>query len=146
MAGTTYDKTKEVEVTGEVLPGINTITIKIDFNKLPVKTTDDNWKIYPVKDGWVLQDGYTRVPVASSSIATVDIGTAEDGTELDTAIDISVAVTNMTVMDTLVIGTPIIITSDDYIWLDFNSAAVSDGTLEIHLLIFAAPGEDSRTD
>ena len=146
MAGTTYDMTKQVEVTGEILPGISPITIKIDFAKLPVATTDDNWKIYPVRDGWVLQDGYTRVPVASSSIATVDIGTAEDGTELDTGIDISAQATDITVMDTLVMGTPIIITADDFIWLDFNSAAVSDGTLEIHLLIFAVPSEDSRTD
>jgi len=146
MAGTTYDMTKRVEVTGEVVPGISPITIKIDFAKLPVAASGDNWKIFAIKDGWVLYDGYTRVPVASASTATVDVGTAEDGTQLDAAIDISVAATDITVMDTLVAGTPIVVTADGYIWLDFNTAAVSDGTLEIHLLILAMPGEDSKSD
>lgn len=146
MAGTTYDMTKEVEVVGEISPGLSPITIKIDFSKIPVKAADDNWKIFPVKDGWVLQDGYTRVPVASTSTADVDIGTAEDGTQLDTATDLSVQATDMTLMDTMAFGTAIIITSDGWIWLDFNTAAVTDGTLEIHLLIYAAPGEDSRVD
>ena len=146
MSGTTYDMTKLVETTGEVGPGLSFVTIKIDFAKLPVAAADDNWKILAVNDGWVLYDGYTRVPTASSSTATVDIGTAEDGTELDAAIDLSSAATDITAMDTLVAGTPIIITADGYIWLDFNTASVSDGTLEIHLLIAAVPGEDSKTN
>lgn len=149
MAGTTYDYTLRrpgIEQIGEVCPGINTVTIKIDFQKLNVAASDENWKILAVKDGWILYDGYTRVPVASDSVATVDVGTAEDGTELDTAIDLSSQATDITVMDTLVAGTPIIITADGWIWLDFNSAAVTNGTLEFHLLIWAPPAEDSKSD
>jgi hypothetical protein len=142
MAGTTYDKTKEVEVVGGVLkPGLNNVLITIDFTKMNVAAAGDNWKIFALQDGWILYDGYTRVG-ASASAATVDIGTAEDGVELDTAIDISSAAADWTVMDTLVSGTPIIVTADGFIWLDFNSATVSDGKLEIWLVILAAPGED----
>jgi hypothetical protein len=144
MAGTTYDMTKQVDVMGEVGMGISTIRIHIDFAKLPVNAADDNWKILKLKEDWILYDGYTKCS-ASTSIATVDVGTQEDGTELDTAIDISTALTDWTVMDTMVSGTPIIVTADGYIWLDFNAAAVSDGWLDIFLLILGAPGEDNLT-
>ena len=143
MAGTTYDKTKDVKVVGQVKPGVNPILISIDFTKLNVAAADNNWKILAVKDGWVLWDGFTRIKHASSSTATVDVGTAEDGTELDTAIDLSSQATDWTKIDTLKDGTKIIVAADGYIWLDFNTAAVSDGTLEILLFIGAAPNEDS---
>lgn len=142
MAGTTYDMTKQVEVSGMTKPGIFPILIKIDFSKLNVAASDDNWKIFAVKDGWILWDGFTKVATVSASIATVDVGTAEDGTQLDTAIDISSAATDWTKMDTLKDGTKIIIAADGYIWLDFNSAAVTDGTLDILLFFGTAPGED----
>ena len=142
MAGTTYDMTKEVEVIGELSPGVSPILIKIDFTKLNVAASGDNWKIFTVKDGWILWDGFTKIPTASSSAATVDIGTAEDGTQLDTAIDISTGAADWTKMDTLVDGTKIIVAADGYIWLDFNDAAVTDGVLEILLFIGTAPGED----
>jgi len=144
MAGTTYDMTNndKIRILGETSPGISPILITIDFTVTPVNATDDNWKILELKDNWILHSGFTRC-TASSSAATVDIGTAEDGTELDTAIDISSALTDWTVMDTLKDGTKVIITDDPgYIWLDFNSAAVSDGILEILLYIQTAPGED----
>jgi hypothetical protein len=143
MAGTTYDKTKDVTIIGGVNhPGVNDVVIKIDFSELNVAAADDNWKVFTLQDGWILYDGYTRIPTASASTATVDVGTAEDGTELDAAIDISVAAADWTVMDTLVSGTPIIVTADGYIWLDMNTAAVTDGVLEIWLRILAAPGQD----
>lgn len=145
MAGTTYDKTTptgQLEVLGNVCPGYNVIRINIDFAKTPVLAADDNWKILKLNDGWILKCGYTKL-TASTSTATVDIGTAEDGTELDTAVDVSTASADWQVMDTLVEGTPIIITADGYIWLDFNTAAISDGTLDILLEIVAAPQEDS---
>ena len=147
MAGTTYDKTNgQLEVLGTVKPGFNAILIKIDFSKTPVLAADENWKILQLNEGWELMNGYTKLLVASSSTATVDIGTAEDGTELDTAVDVSVQATDFQAMDTLVAGTPILIAADGYIWLDFNTAAISDGTLEILLQIVCAPGQDSLTD
>jgi len=141
-----YDKTKEVEVLGEISPGFNFITIKIDFNKVPAKATDDDWKVFVLNNNWVLLNGYTQIPVASTSLGTIDIGTAQDGTELDTAIDISTGATGMTAMDTLLYNAAIVITADGYIYLRFNTAPVLDGVLEIHLEILAAPTEDSRTD
>ena len=144
MAGTTYDKCKDVEVSGITTPGIFPILIKIDFSKLPSAASGDNWKIFAVKDGWILWDGFTKVTTASSSVATIDIGTAEDGTQLDTAIDVSTQATDWTKMDTLVDGTKIIIAADGYIWLDINDAAITDGTLDILLFFGTAPGEDQE--
>ena len=147
MAGTTYDKTKgRLQVLGTVKPGFNAIVIQIDFSKTPVLAADENWKILDLNEGWELMNGYTRLSVASTSVATVDIGTAEDGTELDTAVDVSVQATDWQAMDTLVAGTPILIAADGYIWLDFNGAAISDGTLDIFLQIVCAPNQDSLTD
>lgn len=147
MAGTTYDKTNgQLQVLGTVKPGFNVILVKIDFSKTPVLAADENWKILQLNEGWELLNGYTRLPVASSSVATVDIGTAEDGTELDTAVDVSTAATDFQAMDTLVAGTPILVTADGYIWLDFNTATISDGKLDILLQIVCAPEQDSLTD
>lgn len=150
MAGTTYDKTfpnGQIPTYGtEVKPGFNTVVIRIDFSVTPVAAADDNWKILKLNEGWKLHCGYTRIPTASTSTATVDIGTAEDGTELDTAVDLSTAATDWQAMDTLVQGTPILITADGYIWLDFNTAAVSDGLLDIWLEIIVAPEQDSTVD
>ena len=150
MAGTTYDKTVptgQLEVLGgAVKPGFNVVVIKLDFSKTPVAAAGDNWKLFQLNEGWELLNGYTRLSTASTSTATVDIGTAEDGTELDTAVDLSTASTDWQAMDTLVAGTPILVTADGYIWLDFNTAAVSDGTLDIMLQIVVAPEQDSITD
>ena len=144
MAGTTYDMTKHPKIQrfGTINPGINVVKIRIDFTKTPVAAAGDNWKIFELKEEWILMGGWTRNVTASSSAATVDIGTAEDGTELDTAVDISTALTVWTAMDTMVVETEIIMTADGYIWLDFNDAAVTDGDLEIMLLILVEPGND----
>ena len=147
MAGTTYDKTNgQLQVLGTVKPGFNSIVIQIDFSKTPVAAADENWKVLQLNEGWELMNGYTRLSVASTSTATVDIGTAEDGTELDTAVDVSVQATDWQAMDTLVAGTPILVAADGYIWLDFNTAAIADGTLDIYLQIVCAPNQDSLTD
>jgi len=147
MAGITFDKTNgELEVLGTVRPGFNSIVIKIDFSKTPVTTIGDNWKVLALNEGWELLNGYTRLSTASTSAATIDIGTAEDGTELDTAVDVSTQATDWQAMDTLVAGTPILVTADGYIWLDVNTATISDGTLDIYLQIICAPTQDSLTD
>lgn len=143
MAGTTYDMTKKVEVIGEQKPGTFPVLIRIDFSKLPVAAAGDNWKVLAIKDGWILKCGYTRMSTDSTSTGTIDIGTQEDGVELDAAFDVDAgSQSDWTVMDTLVEGTPIIVTADGYIWLDFNTAVIEDGVFEILLEIFCAPGSD----
>ena len=141
-----YDKTNptgQIEVLGaNMYPGLNSIRMLFDFSKTPVAAAADDWKVLKLGAGWQLLDGKTRVPVASTSTATLDIGTAQNGTELDAAIDLSTQATGWTDMDTLVSGSPIEVTADGFIWFDFNTAAVSDGTLEVWLLIQVAPGED----
>jgi hypothetical protein len=150
MAGTTYDKstpTGQLEVLGSnIYPGYNVVVIKIDFSKTPVAASGENWKVLKLNEGWQLINGHTRISTASSSVGTVDIGTQEDGVELDTAIDLSTQATDWTAMDTLVAGTPILVSADGYIWLDFNDAAVNDGTLDIRLEIVVNAEQDSVTD
>ena len=146
MAGTTYDKTSptgQLEVYGDIKPGFNVLVFKIDFSKTPALAAGDNWKILAVKDHWELFNGYTRLTTASTSAGTVDIGTAEDGVELDAAVDVSVAAADWQAMDTLIAGTPILVAADGFIWLDFNDAAVSDGTLDIKLQIIVPPDSDN---
>jgi hypothetical protein len=150
MAGTTYDKTTpqgQITTLGDnMYPGYNVVVIKLDFSKTPVAAADDNWKVLKLNEGWQLINGHTRLSTASTSTATVDIGTAEDGTELDAAVDLSTAATDWQAMDTLVAGTPILVAADGYIWLDFNDAAVTDGTLDIRLEIVVNAEQDSLTD
>lgn len=144
MAGTEYDMTKHPKIQrfGTVNPGINVLKFSIDFTKTPVNAADDDWKIYEFKEEWILMGGWARNTSASTSAATVDIGTAADGTELDTAVDISTALTVWTAMDTMVVETEIIMTADTGLYLNFNAAAVSDGNLEIMLLVLVEPGND----
>jgi hypothetical protein len=144
MAGTTYDKVTLLERLGIINSGFNYLYIKIDFSKTPVAAAGDNWKIARTKDGWLFKACYFRMPTDSTSTATIDVGTAEDGTELDTAIDVDAgsqeAWTAMTPTD----ASPVEVTADGYIWLDFNTAAISDGVIEFMFEIMAAPGEDSE--
>ncbi len=147
MAVSTTNMTKHPKIQryGTINPGHNLIKIVIDFSKTSVDTADDDWTILNINDDWILGGGWTRMSTASTSAATCDIGTAGDGTELDTAIDLSSATTTWTAMDTMVVETEIIPTADGYIFLNFNSAAVSDGVLEILLTILVEPGNDSIT-
>lgn len=148
MAGTTYDMSAhpKIQRLGDVKPGVNYLYVKIDFTKTPVAAADENWKILKIADEWIFLAGFTRNPTASTSTATVDVGTAEDGTEFDTAIDISTGLTTWTVMDTLKDGTAVVITADGYVWLDFNTAAVTDGNLEFLFIVATGPGDDSYVD
>ena len=146
MAGTTYDMVNEVERLGDIKTGLNYLYIKIDFSKTPVSASGDNWKIARIRDGWLFKGSYFRMATDSTSAATIDVGTTEDATDLDSAIDVDGGTQTAWTVMTPTDAVPVEVSADGYIWLDFNSAAISDGMIEFLFTILAEPGSDSETD
>ncbi len=126
---------------GTPCPGEFYIYSKIDFSKTPMSAVGDDFKLSAIKDGWLIKDSYFRMLTASTSAGTVDVGTAQNGTELDTAIDVDGANTAWAAM-TPTNASPVEVTADGFIWLDCNTAAIEDGILELMFCIMAAPGDD----
>ena len=127
---------------------------KVDFAKQNMGINDD-LRLFKVKDKWVLRNGYTRCLVASGVANTIDLGTAQNGTELDAAANANSA-GDWLQMDTLGIVvvddtvdvnvTQIPITADGYIWLDNNTAAASSGIFEVMLEVMVGPNDAEGTD
>ena len=126
---------------GTPSPGEFYLYKKVDFSEDPMAAVGDDFKLAGTKDGWLIKDSYFRMPVASTSAGTVDVGTAQDGTELDTAIDVDGANTAWAAM-TPTNAVPVEVTADGFIWLDCNTAAIEDGVIEFMFCIMAAPGDD----
>lgn len=119
------------------------IYCKIDFSKTSLATAND-YRIARVGKGWLYKASYFRMPTDSTSLGTVDVGTTQSGTDLDSAIDVDAgsqtAWTAMTPTDAV----PVEQAADGYIYVEANSAAISDGVLELMIWVQAAPGEDSK--
>lgn len=141
MATTTDLRSEGMGTPG---PGLFYLYAKVDFTEHPMAAASDDHKILAVQDGWIIVDSWYRMPTASTSTGTIDIGTAQNGTEIAAAVDADGALTAWTQ------GTPqydggaeVEITADGSIWLDCNTAAITDGVLEVLLLCVAAPGDDA---
>jgi len=124
-------------------PGTFWLYCNFDYGKQNMGINDDA-RIFQVRDKWVLLRGFSRCLVASGVASTIDIGTAQDGTELDTAFDTNSA-GDWTIMDTLKSAGEISLTSDGYIWADNNTAAASSGIFEVAIEVYAGP-EDAEFD
>ncbi len=141
----TYDLTAQ-EVVGNSATGLFYIYASIDFSEHNTAAANDDIKIARTRDGWLFLGAFFRMPTDSTSAATVDVGTAQNGVELDTAIDLDAGTqTGWTAM-TPTYASPVEVTSDGYIWLDINTAACTDGVLQMMFIVMAGPGEDSITD
>jgi len=126
---------------GDSKPGLFYIYSKVDFAKYPMAAIGDDFKLAGTKDGWLFLGAFFRMLTVSTSAGTVDVGTAQDGVELDTAIDVSGANTAWAAM-TPTYAAPVEVTADGHIWLDCNTAAIEDGVLELMFIVMAAPGDD----
>ena len=151
-----YNYYKEFHSSGTQAPCFPTFWLyaKVDFNKQPLGINDD-LRLFKIKDKWVLRNGYTRCLVASGVANTIDLGTAQNGTELDTAANANSA-GDWLQMDTLGIVivddtadvnvTQIPVTADGYVWLDNNTAAASSGVFEVMLEVMVSPNDAEGTD
>ena len=117
---------------------------KVDYAKQNMGINGD-LRLFKVKDKWLLLRGFCRNLVESGVASTVDIGTAQNGTELDAAFDTNSA-SDWTIMDTLKGGGEISLTADGYIWVDNNVAAATSGQFEVCIEVYAGPDDAEGTD
>jgi hypothetical protein len=117
---------------------------KVDYGKQNMGINDD-LKLFKVKDKWLLLRGFCRNLVASGVASTIDLGTAQNGTELDAAFNTNSA-SDWTIMDTLKGGGEIALTADGYIWADNNVAAATSGEFEVMIEVYAGPYDAEGTD
>ncbi|MFA9408739.1 MAG: hypothetical protein ACERKJ_07870 [Candidatus Dadabacteria bacterium] len=127
-----------------IKPGSNWFFFRINWTETPF-LQNDTAKICEVKDHWILKSGFTRATVATSGAASMDIGTATTGQEIDTAIAIDSGTDTWLKMDGATDNTPIAITADGHIFIEVLDAAVDDGITDIMLEIIV-PAWDTETD
>jgi hypothetical protein len=95
----------------------------INFAKNNIGANDD-MRIMKVYDGDILIGGYYKVGTAEGGTFTCDVGTAQNGTQLASNLNLNSA-GNWTAMPTAPVfnsDTFIEITSDGYIWLNADHA------------------------
>jgi len=136
------DIRNRVELQMKEKSGLFYIYMKVDFTKCNISTAND-YRIARIADGWLFLGSFFRMPTDSTSAGTIDIGTTQSGTDLDSAIDVDAgSQTSWTTM-TPTYAAPVEVASDGYMWLEANAAAVNNGVLEMMMVVMAAPNEDS---
>jgi len=136
MASYDYYKRKD---TGSVIPslkpGENWFFIRIQPALQPMAVAD-TLKLFKVKNHWVIKNGLTRITTPTTAAALGDIGTTAGGNELDTNLDLDSASDTWVRMDTVDDDGPVPIQSDDYIYFECLSAAITDGVIDLLIEIF----------
>jgi len=123
---------------------------KLDFSKNPLGI-GDSAKIMKVKDLWVIRDSYWRCSTATTAANTWDIGTVDaTGTFASTDQGIGAALTSGASDWTQGTADPdanqIILTVDRWVFVSNNTAACTDGVLEVMLEIMAGPQDNEPAD
>ena len=139
---TTFDLTHKA--MGNPKSGLFTLYTKIDFSKdVSLAAAEDNIKIFETNAGWLIVDSRHRMPTASTSAGTIDVGTAESGNNIDSDIDADAGLTAWTASDAL--NAAAVACADGHIWVEAIAAAITDGILEVFLTILAPPNDDDPT-
>lgn len=129
--------------------GIFPLYVKIDFSTPAHKlaAAADYLVVAKLLKNWIILDSYYKMPTASTSAATIDIGTTYDGSgqEVAAGVDISTGLTGWT-QGSLLSGALEIVDADSYLTVEALSAAISDGVLEILLLVAAGMDESEPAD
>lgn len=139
-----YHKEHQESLLPTIKPGSNWFFFRIKPALQNLQANDDI-TLCEVKNHWVLKCGFTRVTTPTTGAATMDIGTAAGGNQLDDAIDIDSATDTWLRMDTLDDDGPIALTADGYIYARNLDAAVYDGVIDIMLEIIV-PAWDTEVD
>ena len=115
--------------------GVFWLYTRVNFTQQNLGINDD-MRLFQVMDGWELLRGFSRCVIASGVSNTLDIGTAQNGTQLDTAFNANSA-GDWTIMDTLKSAGEIAIGADGYIWLDNNTAVTGTGVCDFLIEVMA---------
>ena len=127
-----------------IKPGSNWFFFRLNWAQTPF-AQNDTAKICEIKNHWVLKSGFTRATSATTGAASLDIGTATAGNQIDDAIAIDSATDTWIRFDTLDDDLPIAITADGHIFIKVLDAAVADGITDIMLEVIV-PAWDTETD
>ena len=125
-------------------PGSNWLFFRINWRETPL-AQNDTAKICEIKNHWILKSGFTRATVATTGAASMDIGTASAGQEIDIAVAIDSGTDTWLRFDTVDDDGPVAITADGYIYIEVLDAAVDDGITDIMLEVII-PAWDTETD
>jgi len=141
----TYNKTGLV--SGNVKPGIFTIYAEVDFSKHPM-AINDIFNLAKLKAGWILLGSWYRSKSASSSTATMDIGTTKNGTGQEVAAGVDLDAIGNTIWNegTILPDAPEIVDADSYLTIENLTAATSNGILEVQLMVFCGPADSEPVD
>ena len=132
MATYEYYKRKD---TGSYIPamkpGSNWVFIRVQPALQPMAISDV-LKIFPVKNHWIIKNGFTRISTPTTAAALGDIGTTSGGNELDTNLDLDNAADTWIRFDSGDDDAPVAITADGYLYFECLSAAIYDGVIDIY--------------
>jgi hypothetical protein len=136
---------------GNPRPGCVMFYAKFDWSaeeELRAAAVGDHIFAGKVKDGWVIMDSWYRMPTASTSLGTIDIGFGAAGqTDIAAAVDADGALTAWT-HGTIKRdgGAELEITADEHLVITVDTAVVNDGVLEVMFEAMIAPGLDEPAD
>jgi len=133
---------------GNPCPGTFWMSFKIDFSEYPTLATGDSIRCGKVRDGWLITDSYYRMPVASTSTGTVDIGFGAAGqVDIATAVDLDGSLLTWTRGTITVDGAAELeITADEHLVLTVDTAVATDGVLEVLYQVMASPDQNEPAD
>ena len=133
--------------SGNVTNGIFNIYAKVSFSNHPM-AANDIFQLAKLKAGWILLGSWYRSKTASTSTATMDIGTTKDGTGQEVKAGVDLDAIGNTIWNEGVIlpDAPEIVDADSYLTIEALGAAVTNGELEVQLMIFAGPADSEPCD
>jgi hypothetical protein len=133
------------ESYGNVCYGSFWMGFKIDFSKYPTTTIGDWIFGGKVADGWLVRDSWYRMPTASTSVGTVDIGFGAAGqSDIASAVDLDGSLLTWTQGTITSVGNAELeITANEHFVLTVDTAVATDGVLEVMYLVMAGIDENT---
>jgi hypothetical protein len=128
--------------------GIFPLYCKVDFKKHPFAAAADYLVLAKLLKNWIILDSYWKFPTDSTAENTVRIGTTYSGAgvEVVTAADCDAGSQTAWTQGTIKSGGIEIVDADSYLTMYSISTAMSDGIMEVLLLIAAGVDESHPAD
>ena len=143
MAEHEWYKTHQPNLTS-IKPGSNWFFFRLNWREQNM-LQNDTLKLCEVMNHWVVKCGFSRATIATTGAASLDVGTASAGNQLDDAIAIDSGTDTWLRFDTVDDDGPVALTADGYLYLKVLDAAVTDGITDLMIEIIV-PAWDTETD